>query len=68
MVMGIITKWLSRKVIVTILTGIVEISIATGSIPAELKPLLMKLVAGAGTFYVLIEGLADVISRLKKEN
>lgn len=64
--MGIITKWLSRKVILTLLTVVLEILVAQGTLSPEQKELLMKLIAGIFGGYITVEGIADIISRWKK--
>ena len=58
-------KFLSRKFLVIILTAIVEVFIATGSLPPETRVVLQKLLALLGLSYVGIEGLADIVSRLR---
>ena len=58
-------KFLSRKFLVIILTAIVEVLISTGTLPPETRVVLQKLLALLGLSYVGIEGLADIVSRLR---
>lgn len=61
-------KFLSRKLIVIITTAIADILIATGSADPVLKDLLLKLITGLGSLYVIVEGLKDAIAALKKQS
>lgn len=61
----IIKKWTSRKVLIVVLTAILDVLIAVGTITPDIKVLLLQLVTLLGSGYVVIEGIADIISRLK---
>jgi len=63
--MGKYPKWLSRKVILALVALILEILVATGTIPVEQKELLMKLIAAIIGGYITVEGVADIVSRTK---
>lgn len=65
--MNIFKKFLSRKWLSLIGTIIVEILIATGNIPPEVKPLLMETIAIISGVYISAEGIADIVSRVVKE-
>lgn len=58
-------KFLSRKFIVAILTAIVNILIANGSVPPYAQDILAKVTTGIGALYITIEGIADIVSRAK---
>jgi len=58
-------KFLSRKFLIIIITGITDVLIAMGAIPTEVKTLLLQLVTAVGSLYV-VEGIADIVSRIKK--
>lgn len=63
----ILKKWLSRKVIITILTAVCDVLIARGSMQVETKELLLKLISALGVIYVTAEGIADIVSRLREK-
>ena len=60
-------KFLSRKWITVIVTGIVDFMIATGQLPPETKELLLKLITALGVAYTSIEGVRDIIIALKNK-
>lgn len=60
-------KFLSRKFIIIIITGITDVLIATGAIVPEVKNLLLQLITAVGSLYVIVEGIADIISRIKNK-
>lgn len=59
-------KFLSRKLIIIIATAIVDVLIATGSAAPELKDLLLKLMTGLGSLYVVVEGIKDAINAIAR--
>ena len=58
-------KFLSRKLLIAIITGVVDILILTGSVDPAVKPLVLQLITALGGLYIAIEGIADIISRIK---
>jgi hypothetical protein len=60
-------KFLSRKLLVVIITAITDILIVGGSIPAEVQDLLLKLVTGLGALYVAVEGVKDIVVAIKNK-
>jgi len=56
-------KYLSRKFLVVVIGGILDVMIANGQLPAELKPLVMSLVTSLAGLYVVVEGIIDVIKK-----
>lgn len=59
-------KFVSRKFLIAIATAICDILIAASQIPAEIKPLLLKLITTAGGGYIIVEGIIDLLR--EKEN
>jgi hypothetical protein len=62
-----IEKILSRKFIVTVGTGVIDILIAISVIPAEHKPVAMVIVTGLASLYVLVQGVIDGIEKAKQK-
>lgn len=60
-------KFLSRKLLVVIITAITDVLIVGGSIPAEVQDLLLKLVTGLGSLYVAVEGIRDIVIAIKNK-
>ena len=60
-----VSKFISRKLLVVLLTGILDMGIANGFLPAEVKPLLLQLITGLGGCYVLVQGIIDAIKQAK---
>lgn len=60
-------KFLSRKLFVVIATGIVDALIMTGGLDPEVKSLLAKLISGGSAVYVGIQGLIDLVEKLKSK-
>lgn len=59
-------KYLSRKFLTLIAVSIIDVLIAMGQIPVELKDLLLKLITGIGGVYITVEGVLDIFK--KKDN
>lgn len=59
-------KFLSRKLLVIIATGIADLLIFTGVTAPELKDLLLVLITSLGSLYVLVEGIRDIVIAIKK--
>jgi len=55
-----INKFLSRKFLTFVATGILNIGIMTGVIPAEGKEVFLTLVDGLAGIYILAEALVDI--------
>ena len=60
-------KFLSRKLLVVIVTAITDILIVGGTVPMEVKDLLLKLITGLGTLYVAVEGIRDIVIAIKNK-
>lgn len=60
-------KFLSRKLLIIIITGIADILIVGGTIPAEVKDLLLKLITAIGSLYVVVEGIRDIVIAIKNK-
>jgi hypothetical protein len=56
-------KFLSRKFLVAIATGISSILIATGNMPNEAKPLVIAVAGGIAGLYIAVEGLIDLLKK-----
>ncbi len=54
-------KFFSRKWLVIILVPILDVLIALGQIPSELKPLIISLITALGGIYVIVEGIIDAL-------
>lgn len=61
------SKYLSRKFLTIFAVGIADFGIANGSVPAEIKPLLLGLITGLGGVYVIVEGILDLVRKIKGE-
>ena len=60
-------KFLSRKLLVIIITAVTDVLIVGGTIPAEIQDLLLKLVTGLGSLYVAVEGVRDIVIAIKNK-
>lgn len=58
-------KFISRKLIVALLTGIVDYLVATGQLSPELKELLITVITAIGGGYITVEGVKDIAVALK---
>jgi len=59
------TKFLSRKFLIVIVTGICDILVASGQMTPELKTLILSLLTAIGSVYIIVEGIKDCISANK---
>lgn len=60
-------KFLSRKLLVIIATGIADFLIITGQVDPVFKTMLLKLITGLGALYVSVEGIRDIVIAIKKQ-
>jgi len=58
-------KFLSRKFLSAVVTGILDIAVATGYLPVEGKTLFIELVNGLAGLYITVEGIIDLIKKEK---
>lgn len=58
-----IKKYLSRKFLTAVVTGILNIAVATGYLPAQGKELFIVLVNGLAGLYITIEGIIDLFKK-----
>lgn len=54
-------KFLSRKLLVLILTGILNMLVLTGTIHTAGNDLILQLFDGLAAVYVIIQGIIDAI-------
>lgn len=59
--------FLSKKLFVVILTGILDVLVASGQIDQATKELLLQLITSLGGAYVLVQGIIDSIKAKKND-
>lgn len=56
-------KFLSRKFLITVATGLINILVITGTIPTEATTPILALLNGIAGLYVIVEGIIDLIKK-----
>ena len=54
-------KWLSRKLLVVVLTGIINLLLATGYLHTDITALVLALIDGLAGLYVIVQGIIDAL-------
>ena len=58
-----IKKFLSRKFLALIVTGILDVAVASGCLPVEGKTLFIALGNGLAGLYITVEGIIDLFKK-----
>jgi len=56
-------KFISKKLLVVILTGIINILVLTGILKSDITPLVIALIDGLTGLYITIQGIIDAIKK-----
>jgi len=60
-------KFFSRKLIVALLTGLVDYLVATGQMDPAMKAAAMNVITGIGGGYVALQAIIDMILAMRKQ-
>lgn len=56
-------KFLSRKFLITVATGLINLLVIVGTIPVEAKIPILALLNGIAGLYVIVEGIIDLLKK-----